>query len=54
MYLLVRSLEHEFILERFLINFTDVEKEKKKTTILTANISPVVSEYLSWRKHTAM
>ena len=30
MYLLVRSLEHEFILERFLTNFTNVEK--KKTT----------------------
>ena len=29
MYLLVRSLEHEFILERFIINFTNVKKNKK-------------------------
>ena len=36
MYLLVRSLEHEFILERFLTNFTSVKKQKKKKTILTA------------------
>ena len=33
MYLLVRSLEHEFILERFLTNFTNVGKKKKTTTL---------------------
>ena len=54
MYLLVRSLEHEFILERFIINFTNVKKNKNKHPILTAYISAVVSEYLSWRKHIAM
>ena len=30
MYLLVRSLEHEFILERFLTSFTNVKKKTKK------------------------
>ena len=31
MYLLVRSLEHEFILERFLTNFTSVKTKNKQT-----------------------
>ena len=30
MYLLLRSLENEFILERFLTNFTNVKKHKNK------------------------
>ena len=33
MYLLVRSLEHEFILERFLTNFTNVGEKKTTTTL---------------------
>ena len=51
MYLLVRSLEHEFILERFLTNFTKFFFFLKEPY---PHISPVVSDYLSWRKHTAM
>ena len=52
MYLLLRSLENEFILERFLTNFTNVKKHKNKKPYPL--ISPVASDYLSWRKHTAM
>lgn len=52
MCLLVRSLEHEFLRERFFTGFTNVTKEKNP--ILRAHVSPVGSEYLSWRKHTAM
>ena len=43
MYLLVRSLEHEFILERFLTNFTNVKKHKNKKPYPL--ISPVASDY---------
>ena len=46
--LLVWSLGREFFQERFLTSFTNVKKKKKKL-ILRAHISPVGSDYLSWR-----
>ena len=49
MCLLVRSLGHEFFWERFLTSFTNVKKKKKKNLILRAQVSPVGSDYLSWR-----
>ena len=44
MYLLVRSLEHEFILERFLTSFTNVKK-KNKPCPYSSHLASSIREY---------